>query len=410
VRLSALVLIALGALRVNAMRSALAMLGIIIGVAAVVTMVAIGAGAQDRVTAQIESLGTNLIIVLNGSGKSGGARLGTGSAPRLTDGDARALESEVAGIEAAAPTLRGNGQLVAGNLNWSAPTQGTTPGYLVARDWDITAGRGFSDDEVRRAAKVVVIGQTVAENLFVDTDPIGASVRLKKVPFTVIGVLARKGQNSYGQDQDDVAMIPLSTSRKRVIGAYRGQPYAVAVILVKVFSADLMAETEKEIAELLRQRHRIRPGQPDDFVVRNLSELMGAREAASRILSILLAALASVSLVVGGIGIMNIMLVSVTERTREIGLRMAVGARQRDILRQFLVEAATLSLIGGLIGVALGLAGSGAIAKLAGWPALVQPSALALAFAFAGAVGVFFGYYPAHKAARLNPIEALRYE
>ena len=405
-----MVLTALGALRVNAMRSALAMLGIIIGVAAVITMVAIGAGAQDRVAAQIQSLGANLIIVFNGSVTSGGARLGRGSAPRLTEGDAQALEQEIAGIEAVAPTLRGNVQFVAGNLNWSATTQGTTPGYLVARDWDLVAGRVFTGEEARGAAKVVVIGQTVVENLFADADPIGATVRLRKVPFTVIGVLARKGQNSWGQDQDDFAIIPLSTARKRVIGAYRGQPDTVRSILVKVFNADLMAETEKEIAGLLRQRHRIRPGQPDDFVVRNLSELMAAREASQRILALLLAAVASVSLVVGGIGIMNIMLVSVTERTREIGLRMAVGARPRDILRQFLVEAATLSLIGGLIGVALGLAGSGAIATLAGWPALVQPSALALAFFFAGGVGVFFGYYPARKAARLNPIEALRYE
>jgi putative ABC transport system permease protein len=405
----ATVAVALRALRVNALRSGLTMLGIIIGVAAVITMVAIGAGAQDRVAAQIESLGSNLIVIFNGSATSRGARLGAGSNRSLTVADAAALQALDA-IEASAPTVRGNIQLVNGNLNWSASTEGTTGDYLVAREWAVVQGRIFGADEVRRAAKVVLLGGTVVENLFPDGDALGATVRLNKVPFTVIGVLAEKGQNSFGHDQDDVAVIPISTAKKRVFGRQRGRPDSVRSILVKVREAERMAEAEDMVSELLRVRHRIAPGQTDDFRVRNLSEIMATREASSRILSILLAAVASVSLVVGGIGIMNIMLVSVTERTREIGLRMAVGARRRDILVQFLVEAVTLSLIGGLIGIALGLGASAAIAGLADWPVLIQVETLVLAFAFSGAVGIFFGFYPARKASRLNPIDALRYE
>ena len=408
---SATLAVALRALRVNALRSGLTMLGIIIGVAAVITMVAVGAGAQDRVEAQIQSLGSNLIIVFNGSGRSGRARLGAGSALSLTQADTRAITNEVPGIEVAAPTVRRSTQLVVGNLNWSAPTQGTTPDYLIARDWDIDSGRNMSEQDVRSSAKVVLLGQTVVDNLFLDTDPLGASIRIKKVPFTVIGVLAKKGQNSFGQDQDDIAIIPISTAKKRVIGtSARSRPDSVNSIIIKVRDADDMFDAEEGINTLLRQRHNIQPGQPDDFGVRNLSELMATRAESNRVLSILLAAVASVSLLVGGIGIMNIMFVSVTERTREIGLRMAVGARPKDILWQFLVEAVTLSLIGGLIGIALGLSGAGAIARLAQWPMLVQPSSLVLAFGFAGAVGIFFGYYPARKAARLDPIDALRYE
>ncbi len=408
---SATLAVALRALRVNALRSGLTMLGIIIGVAAVITMVAVGAGAQDRVEAQIQSLGSNLIIVFNGSGRSGRARLGAGSALSLTQADTRAIANEVPGIEVAAPTVRRSTQLVVGNLNWSAPTQGTTPDYLIARDWDIDSGRNMTAEDVRASAKVVMLGQTVVDNLFLNADPIGASIRIKKVPFTVIGVLAKKGQNSFGQDQDDIAIIPISTAKKRVIGtSARSRPDSVGSIIIKVRNAEDMFEAEEGINTLLRQRHNIQPGQPDDFGVRNLSELMATRAESNRILSILLAAVASVSLLVGGIGIMNIMFVSVTERTREIGLRMAVGARPRDILWQFLVEAVTLSLIGGVIGIALGLLGSGAIARLAEWPMLVQPASLVIAFVFAGAVGIFFGYYPARKAARLDPIDALRYE
>ncbi len=406
---TATIAVALRSLRVNALRSALTMLGIIIGVAAVITMVAVGAGAQDRVTAQIESLGANLIIIFNGSASSGGARMGAGSNQSLTEGDAEALRG-IDAIEAAAPMVRKNLQMVNGNLNWSSSTQGTTPDYLVAREWAVAAGRSFGPEEVRSAAKVVLLGGTVAENLFPDSDALGASVRLNKVPFTVIGLLAEKGQNSSGQDQDDIALIPISTAKKRVFGRQRGRPDSVSMILVKVREAERMAEAEEQVNEMLRVRHRIGPGQTDDFSVRNLSEIMATREASSRILSILLAAVASVSLLVGGIGIMNIMLVSVTERTREIGLRMAVGARRRDILVQFLVEAVTLSLIGGLIGIALGIGASVAIARLADWPVLIQSSSLVIAFVFAGAVGIFFGFYPARKAAQLDPIDALRYE
>ena len=408
---SATLAVALRALRVNALRSGLTMLGIIIGVAAVITMVAVGAGAQDRVEAQIQSLGANLIIVFNGSGRAGRTRLGAGSALSLTQADSRAIANEVIGIEAAAPTVRRTTQLVVGNLNWSVGTQGTTPDYLVARDWEIDSGRAMTEEDVRSSAKVVLLGQTVVDNLFLDAEPVGASIRIKKIPFTVIGVLAAKGQNSFGQDQDDVAIIPISTAKKRVIGTNaRSRPDSVASIIIKVRHAEDMFDAEEGINNLLKQRHNIQPGQPDDFGVRNLSELMATRAESNRVLSILLAAVASVSLLVGGIGIMNIMFVSVTERTREIGLRMAVGARRRDILWQFLVEAVTLSLIGGLIGIAIGLIGSGAIARLAEWPMLVQPSSLVLAFGFAGAVGIFFGYYPARKAARLDPIDALRYE
>jgi putative ABC transport system permease protein len=385
------------------------MLGIIIGVGAVITMIAIGAGAQDRVAAQIETLGSNLIVIINGSVTSGGARLGAGSNVRLTEGDAEALLS-IDALEAAAPTVRRSVQLVNGNLNWSTSTQGTTADYLVAREWDIADGRVFDATEVRGAQKVALLGDTVAQNLFPDGDALGATVRLNKVPFTVIGLLAQKGENANGQDQDDIAIIPISTAKKRVFGRQRGRPDSVQAILVKVREAERMAEAEDLINEMLRGRHRIGPGQSDDFAVRNLSEIMATREASSRILSILLLAVASVSLVVGGIGIMNIMLVSVTERTREIGLRMAVGARRQDILVQFLVEAVTLSLIGGLIGIGIGLGASAAIARLADWPVLIQPSSLVIAFVFAGAVGIFFGFYPARKASRLNPIDALRYE
>ncbi len=408
---SATLAVALRALRVNALRSGLTMLGIIIGVAAVITMVAVGAGAQDRVEAQIQSLGSNLIIVFNGYGRSGRVRHGAGTALSLTEADTRAIANEVLGIEVAAPRVRRTAQLVVGNLNWSASIQGTTPDYLVARDWEIDSGRNMSAEDVRSSAKVVLLGQTVVDNLFLDADPIGASIRIKKVPFTVIGVLAKKGQNSHGQDQDDIVIIPISTAKKRVIGTNaRSRPDSVGSIIIKVRSADDMFGAEEGINALLKQRHNIQPGQPDDFGVRNLSELMATRAESNRILSILLAAVASVSLLVGGIGIMNIMFVSVTERTREIGLRMAVGARPKDILWQFLVEAVTLSLIGGVIGIAVGLFGSGAIARLAEWPMLVQPTSLVIAFVFAGAVGIFFGYYPARKAARLDPIDALRYE
>ena len=402
--------IAVRALRVNVLRSALTMLGIIIGVGAVIAMVSVGAGAQARVAEQIQSLGSNLLIVLSGSVTSSGIRLGTGSQLTITEDDAAAIKREVPAIQVAAPSTRGTAQIVFGNLNWSTAVQGVTVDYLEARDWGLEAGRSVSQEDVDGATKVAMLGQTTALNLFGDADPLGQVIRIKKVPFTVIGLLERKGQNSWGQDQDDVVVIPLSTAKKKVLGASLANPRAVGAISVKVRPEEDMAEAENQIRALLRQRHRLQPYQDDDFWLRNLSEVLQTQEESSRVMTYLLAAIASVSLLVGGIGIMNIMLVSVTERTREIGLRMAVGARGRDILFQFLVEAITLSMIGGIIGIALGLGGSRAISYLAAWRTLVAPEAIALAFGFAAAIGIFFGFYPARKAARLDPIEALRYE
>jgi len=408
--LLATIAVALRALRVNALRSGLTMLGIIIGVAAVIAMVAVGAGAQERVNAQIESLGANLLIIFNASSRQGGARQGAGSRLSLTLDDALAIQ-EIDSVALASPTVAGRTQLIFGNLNWSATTQGTTPEYFPLREWQVVDGRIFGPEEVRRAAKVAVLGQTVVENLFVDQDPVGETIRIKKVPFEVIGVLDKKGQNSFGQDQDDVVLIPISTARKRVLGtSARARPDSVSIIMVKAVSAARLKEAEDAVNDVLRTRHRIGPGEEDDFRLRNLAEITDARAESQRILTLLLSTVASIALLVGGIGIMNIMLVSVTERTREIGLRMAVGARRKDILVQFLVEAVTLSLIGGFIGVIAGLGGAALIGNLADWPVLIEPLALVIAVAFSAAVGVFFGYYPARKAARLDPIDALRYE
>ncbi len=402
--------IALRALRVNKLRSALTMLGIVIGVGAVITMVAVGAGAQARVAEQIQSLGANMIIVLSGSHTASGVRMGSGSQLTITEEDAWALQHEIPLVEAAAPSMRGSAQVVYGNLNWATLVQGVTPSYFTARDWTAISGRYITQEDIEGATKVALLGQTVTKNLFEESDPIGHVIRIKKVPFTVIGVLDRKGQSAWGQDQDDVILIPLSTAKKKVLGVSQANARSVGAISVKVREASAMKEAEQQIRDLLRQRHRLQPYQDDDFWLRNLSEMLEAQEASSRVLAMLLAAIASVSLLVGGIGIMNIMLVSVTERTREIGLRMAVGARGRDILTQFLVEAVTLSLIGGLIGIVLGIISSYAIAYFAEWHTLINTQAIVLAFGFAAAVGVFFGFYPARKAAGLNPIDALRYE
>ncbi len=402
--------IALLALRINKMRSALTMLGIIIGVAAVIVMIAVGNGAQARVEEQIKSLGSNIIMVLSGSVTSGGARGGSGSQPTIFEEDAYAMMREVDEIQAAAPTLRGAGQAIAGNANWSTVFYGVTPEYLEVREWPIIEGRGFEQAEINGSGKVVLIGQTVAENLFGAASPLDQVIRVRKVPLTLIGVLERRGQSMVGQDQDDVLLMPLSTARTRVLGVTQSKARSVSSIMVKVKEGADMAEAEARMRELLRQRHRLQPGQDDDFFVRNLSEILQAQEASSKIMGLLLAAVASVSLLVGGIGIMNIMLVSVTERTREIGLRMAVGARGRDILTQFLVEAVTLSLIGGLIGILLGISTTALIASLAGWPMALSINAILLATGFATLIGIFFGYYPARKASRLLPIDALRYE
>src|SRR5262245_44364292 len=402
--------IAVRALRVNKLRSALTMLGIVIGVGAVITMVAVGAGAQARVAEQIQSLGSNLIVVLSGSVTSSGVRLGSGSQLTITEDDAWAIQREIPLVEAAAPTMRGGAQIVYGNLNWATSIQGVTPEYFAARDWAVVSGRTFSQEDVDGATKVALLGQTVTFNLFGDTDPVDQVIRIKNVPFTVVGVLDRKGQTTYGQDQDDTILIPLSTAKKKVVGTSQANAKAVGSISVKVRQASMMGAAEQEIRALLRQRHRLQSYQDDDFWIRNLAEVLQSQEESSQVLTMLLAAIASVSLIVGGIGIMNIMLVSVTERTREIGLRMAVGARGRDILTQFLVEAVTLSLIGGLIGIAFGLLGTYAIAYFAEWSTLIDPRAIVVAFGFAAAVGIFFGFYPARKAASLNPIDALRYE
>ena len=409
-RIGASVPMALAALQVNKVRTALTMLGVIIGVGAVVTMMAIGAGAQTRVAEQIRSLGSNLIIVLSGSITSGGVRLGSGSQLTITEDDARAIEREVPSVLAAAPTMRGGVQVVFGNSNWSTALQGVTPEYFLAREWDVVSGRILTAEDVDAASKVVVLGQTVALNLFGSTDPVGQTIRIKKVPFTVVGVLVRKGQSTMGDNQDDTLIVPLSTAKKKVLGVSQANARAVGAILIKVVDTARMKEAEQGMRELLRQRHHLQPNADDDFTVRNLSEILESQEAASRVLSLLLAAVASVSLVVGGIGIMNIMLVSVTERTREIGLRRAVGARRGDILRQFLVEAVFVSLAGGIIGIALGIASSFAIGYFFQWSALVSLTAIIPAFLFAAAVGIFFGYYPARKASLLKPIEALRYE
>jgi putative ABC transport system permease protein len=406
----ALLRIALRALAVNKLRSALTMLGIVIGVGAVIVMIAVGAGAQARVEEQIRALGSNLLLVMPGSTTAGGVRMGFGSGSTLTEDDVVAINREIP--EAlAAPALRGSAQVIWGNANWSTQIFGVTPEYLDVRQWPLVAGRTFEPAEMAGAAKVALIGATVAKQLFGAADPLDQSIRIKRVPFTIIGVLDSKGQSLMGTDQDDLILVPIKTARSRVLGtASAARNRTVGTIWVKAADSVDTKVVEEQVRGLLRQRHRIQAGGDDDFSLRNLQEVMAAQEASSRVLALLLAAVASVSLLVGGIGIMNIMLVSVTERTREIGLRMAVGARTRDILGQFLVEAVTLSLIGGLIGVALGMGTSLAIAELAGWRIVISPQAVGLAVAFAFVIGVFFGFYPARKAARLNPVEALRFE
>ena len=408
----ATVRIALAALRANKMRSLLTMLGIIIGVAAVIVMIAVGRGAQAKVEDQIRGLGSNLIVVFSASSTFTGARAAAGSMFTISEDDAYAIGRELPDeIQTAAPALRGSGQVVAGNTNWSTTFYGVTPEYLEAREWTVVEGRAFDDTEVQGAAKVALIGQTVAENLFGEQSPLEQVVRIRTVPLTVIGVLGKKGQSLSGQDMDDVVLMPIGTARNRVLGTGTlAKSRAVGSISVKVRQGADIEQAEESVRQLLRQRHRLQPGQDDDFNLRNLAEVLEAQEASSRVLAYLLAAVASVSLIVGGIGIMNIMLVSVTERTREIGLRMAVGARARDILSQFLVEAVTLALIGGAIGIALGIAGAELAGALAGWRIELSLSSILLAAGFAGAIGIFFGYYPARKAARLSPIEALRYE
>jgi putative ABC transport system permease protein len=350
------------------------------------------------------------MIISAGARTANGARIGTGITPDLTEDDAAAIAREVPEVEAVAPTYRGSAQVVFGNANWATQVFGITPDYFTVRNWTLESGRMFEPAEISGAGKVALIGQTVARELFGDVDPMDQTIRIKNVPVTIVGVLGRKGQNMTGNDQDDVIMVPLATARNRIVGVETGKPRQVGMIQVKVFDGESMSESEEKIRALLRQRLRTAEGQPDPITVRNLTEMLAAQEESSKVMSMLLAAVASVSLLVGGIGIMNIMLVSVTERTREIGLRMAVGARGGDILTQFLVEAVTLSLVGGLIGVALGVGGSWMIAEFAGWQTQLSSASIALAVSFSAAIGIFFGFYPARKAARLLPIQALRYE
>jgi putative ABC transport system permease protein len=402
--------IALHALRLNMLRSGLTMLGIVIGVAAVIIMVAIGGGAQARIEDQIKSLGSNLIVVMPGATTSSGVRIAAGSSQNLTEDDAIAIGREIPGVQAAAPTYRGSGQLIAGGSNWASSIQGVTPEYFEAREWPLYDGRIFELAEIATSAKVTILGRTVAQQLFGGIDPLGQMLRINNVPFTVIGVLESKGNSIMGHDQDDIVLVPVSTARNRLFGNPQGKLRRVSNITVKVREGVNMAQVEEDIRLLLRQRQRTQPDQNEGFTVRNLSEMLATQEAASKIMTGLLAAVASISLLVGGIGIMNIMLVSVTERTREIGLRMAVGAKPADILTQFLVEALTLSLIGGAVGIALGALGAWLVTLVTGFPVILSLTAVLLATGFSAAIGVFFGFYPARKASKLLPIQALRYE
>jgi putative ABC transport system permease protein len=397
--------IALRALARNKLRAFLTMLGIIIGVGAVIAMVAIGEGAKSTIRSQISALGTNVLIVLPGTNVQGGVRAGTGNVNTLVDGDARAMTRELRSVAYASPVMRRQEQLIAGNLNWGSLVQGVAPEFQQIRDWQIESGRFLHDGDMDSAAKVAVIGQTVARQLFGADDPIDAVIRIRNIPFRVVGTLMPKGQTGQGTDQDDTVMIPYTTMQKRLM-----RITWVQSIVVRAVNAEKVGEAQEQITLLLRQRHRIAEGREDDFTVRNLSDIAEAAQSTARVMAVLLGSVAGISLLVGGIGIMNIMLVSVTERTREIGIRMAVGARSRDIMLQFLVEAVVMAATGGLIGILLGIGSSELLKEWAQWPTLIDPAIVAVAFLFSGAVGVFFGFYPAKKAANLDPIEALRYE
>ena len=402
--------IAFRALQVNRLRSSLTMLGIVIGVAAVIATAAIGSGAKQRIQQQIASIGSNTIIVLPGSLTSSGLRMGTGNAVTLSESDARELPAQCPDIALAVPVVRGGAQIVYESNNWATIIFGTTPGFLQVRELSVAEGAAFSQQDVDSANKVALLGKTVMTNLFGDIDPVGQSIRIKKVPFIVVGVLERKGQSPTGQDQDDVVLLPISTAKRKVIGIKSANADAVDSIVMEAKSSNQIQAAQDEAKALLRQRHHLAPSEDDDFSIRNMEEIFAAQEASSRIMSVMLAAVASVSLIVGGIGIMNIMLVSVRERTREIGLRQAVGAKTRDILMQFLVEAVTLSVAGGIIGIIVGLGASAVISRMANWNTVISLSAVSLAVFFSALVGISFGYYPARRAAYLDPIEALRSE
>ena len=399
--------VAFRALQRNKMRAALTMLGIIIGVSAVVAMVSIGQGAQAAVQAQIDSIGTNLLFVSAGAQNVGGVRSGTGDSGTntLTVDDLEAIKREVPSVAMVTPSVTTRGQLVAGNANWNTQIQGVSEQFPDVRKWAVGSGEFFSDSDVRTAARVLVIGQTIADNLFAGGDAVGQTIRVQNLPFRVIGVMARKGQDQQGRDQDDIAFTPYSTVQNKITGSQR-----VQVAFVSAISADATYTAQNQITDLLRQRHKLGPNEPNDFTVRNMSDIAEAANQTNSTMTLLLACIAGVSLLVGGIGIMNIMLVSVTERTREIGIRMAIGARSSAVRSQFLIESVVLSLTGGLIGILLGVAVSLGIPKMLGWPTLISSMAIVGSVIFSAAVGIFFGYYPARKAAALDPIEALRYE
>ena len=404
-KIFAILKIAGRALKRNKLRTFLTMLGIIIGVGAVIAMVSIGNGAKAKVEAQIASLGQNVILIFSGSTTRGGLHTGWGSAGTLTIEDANAITREVHGVLSTSPEVRNVAQVAAGNQNWATQILGESETYLDLRQWPLAEGAMFSDQDVRGANKIAVIGQTTARQLYGDVSPIGQIIRIKNVPFVICGQLSPKGLSVMGSDQDDVVLIPYTSAMKRVSGVT-----TLRSINVQAESASVLFTVQQQIIDLLRQKHRITAGRDDDFTVRTQQEIAEAATATSKIMTILLAAIASVSLLVGGIGIMNIMLVSVTERTREIGIRMAVGAKGRDILMQFLIEAITLSLLGGIIGIGIGVGASKLIASKTDWPTLTSATSIFAAFFFSAAVGIFFGFYPARKASTLDPIDALRYE
>ena len=398
------------ALRSNLLRSILTTLGIIIGVASVIILVAVGSGARSEVENKIASLGSNMLVVFSGSSRVMGRSGGAGTQKALAEGDMSALRDKVPGVVSISGQLNGSGPVVFGNANWTTTLSGIHADFAEVRDWPIVLGRNFTLQDIRSTAKVVLLGQSVVKQLFQDGDPIGATIRVKNTPFQVVGVLGIKGPSSFGRDQDDVVLMPMTTARAQIIGRGEAVPDQVGQIYIKFDPATDLREAQEEIESVMRQRRRIKPGDEDDFNVRNLAEFMKARTEVLSTMTYLLAATSITSLIVGGIGIMNIMLVSVTERTREIGLRMAVGGRRRDIMRQFLVEAVTLCLIGGIIGSLIGVIAAHLVANAAQWPVLISPTVIVIAMAAAAATGIFFGYFPARRASHLNPIEALRSE
>jgi putative ABC transport system permease protein len=401
-----LIRVCLRALMRNKMRSVLTMLGIVIGVGAVISMVAITSGARSSVQAQISSLGDNVFMMFSGSFNQGGTRQTSGSRSTLTSDDVDAIRQQCPDVRAVTPSTRINAQLVSGNQNWSTSVWGVSPEYTDIRRYEVIKGRMFTDTDMRGSAKVCVIGQTVVDNLFQGGDPIGAIIRVRRLPFEVIGVLAPKGQSAMGQDQDDLALVPFTTASKK----FNGGNTRVGQILGSAVSGDALNTAVDEITDVMRSRHRIQKGEDDDFIIRTQADIASTVESSAQTMSILLGSVALVSLLVGGIGIMNIMLVSVTERTREIGIRMSIGARGQDILLQFLLEAIMLSGLGGLLGIALGAGVSMLISKYAGWASEISPVTALIALGFSSLVGIFFGFYPARKASLLDPIEALRYE